>query len=282
MDATEFAPDPLQRGVEQAKAQAGFSLAFGGEFDRDAARLRAYAGVKGQSIHGLLIEAGEGLGGRALLERQTRFTADYSRTAWITNRYGREVRAEGIVTLLAVPIAVDGSVRALLYAGFRDAVQLGNDIGQRAARIARNVAWEFSVHDEVRRRISLLETERLESVDGASQARSDLRERYAELRDLARTVENPDLRRRIEEVGERLIGRPTGAPGSATAVVSLSPREKDVLALVALGYRNSQIARRLDLTENTVKKYLSSAMTKLGANSRLDALLRARLRGLMP
>ncbi len=52
---------------------------------------------------------------------------------------------------------------------------------------------------------------------------------------------------------------------------ALSYREKQILALVVLGYTNSQIGARLFLAESTVKSHLSSAFTKLGVRSRSDA-----------
>jgi DNA-binding NarL/FixJ family response regulator len=55
----------------------------------------------------------------------------------------------------------------------------------------------------------------------------------------------------------------------------LSRRECDVLSLVASGMRNSQIARRLYISEGTVKRHLTNAYTKLGAVSRIDAIKKA-------
>jgi len=52
---------------------------------------------------------------------------------------------------------------------------------------------------------------------------------------------------------------------------ALSPREKEVLGLVAIGCQNRQIAERLFLAESTVKSHLSSAFDKLGVRSRIEA-----------
>jgi DNA-binding NarL/FixJ family response regulator len=62
----------------------------------------------------------------------------------------------------------------------------------------------------------------------------------------------------------------------------LSPRELDVLSQVALGKQNGTVARQLGLTESTVKSYLSSAMRKLKAGSRYEAVVAARRAGLLP
>lgn len=51
----------------------------------------------------------------------------------------------------------------------------------------------------------------------------------------------------------------------------LSSREKQVLGLVVLGLTNGEIARKLHVSQSTVKTHLSSAYTKLGARSRSEA-----------
>jgi DNA-binding NarL/FixJ family response regulator len=60
----------------------------------------------------------------------------------------------------------------------------------------------------------------------------------------------------------------------------LSTREMEVLALVAEGMRNSQIAAKLFIAEGTVKRHLTNIYAKLGATSRTDAIRRAARRGL--
>jgi len=52
---------------------------------------------------------------------------------------------------------------------------------------------------------------------------------------------------------------------------ALSYRERQVLALVTLGYANSQVAERLFLSESTVKSHLTSVFAKLGVASRREA-----------
>lgn len=52
---------------------------------------------------------------------------------------------------------------------------------------------------------------------------------------------------------------------------SLTPREKQILSLVVMGYMNGQIAEQLFVAESTVKSHLSSAFNKLGVRSRTEA-----------
>jgi DNA-binding NarL/FixJ family response regulator len=60
-----------------------------------------------------------------------------------------------------------------------------------------------------------------------------------------------------------------GFPGS------LSPRELDVLRLIAQGYTNQQIARELFLSMSTVKKHVHSVISKLGVSDRTQAAVHA-------
>jgi two-component system, NarL family, response regulator LiaR len=61
---------------------------------------------------------------------------------------------------------------------------------------------------------------------------------------------------------------------------SLSPRELEVLRLVARGLENSQIAEELHISARTAKNHLSSVLTKLGMSNRVQAAIYAVRRGL--
>ena len=61
----------------------------------------------------------------------------------------------------------------------------------------------------------------------------------------------------------------------------LTPREREVLELVSQGLSNKLIARRLQISEHTVKFHVSSIATKLGASSRTDAVRRGLRHGLI-
>jgi DNA-binding NarL/FixJ family response regulator len=65
-----------------------------------------------------------------------------------------------------------------------------------------------------------------------------------------------------------------------SAVDSLTTRERSVLALLAEGQSNKQIARNLSLTEGTVKGYVSQVLDKLGVADRTQAALLAHREGL--
>jgi DNA-binding NarL/FixJ family response regulator len=62
-------------------------------------------------------------------------------------------------------------------------------------------------------------------------------------------------------------------------LASLTERERDVLDLIAQGQSNKLIARQLNLSEGTVKGYVSQVLAKLGVADRTQAALLAAKRG---
>lgn len=75
--------------------------------------------------------------------------------------------------------------------------------------------------------------------------------------------------------GTLLAARSDGGGGAA-----LSPREHEVLALVAEGLPNKLIARRLEISEKTVKAHLTRVYQQIGVSDRTQAALWARRQGL--
>jgi DNA-binding NarL/FixJ family response regulator len=68
---------------------------------------------------------------------------------------------------------------------------------------------------------------------------------------------------------------------AAGAGEPLTPRERDVLQLMAEGLPNKLIAARLSISEHTAKFHVSAIMTKLGAASRTEAVTIGARRGLL-
>ena len=80
-----------------------------------------------------------------------------------------------------------------------------------------------------------------------------------------------------------VVAAPSTAPDfeDAFRVESLTPREVEVLELVAEGLSNKAVAARLGISDQTVKFHLTSLSGKLGAINRTDAVRRALRRGLI-
>lgn len=71
------------------------------------------------------------------------------------------------------------------------------------------------------------------------------------------------------------------AAGLPVAAEGLTPREAEVLALVALGLPSTRIARRLGITPATVRTHVEHLRAKLGARTRAEAVARATALGLL-
>lgn len=71
-----------------------------------------------------------------------------------------------------------------------------------------------------------------------------------------------------------------GGPGAEALVLPLSPRERQILALLGEAASNKEIADRLCLAEGTVKNHVTNILTKLDVRDRTQAALRARRLGL--
>jgi DNA-binding CsgD family transcriptional regulator/GAF domain-containing protein len=270
----------MQRALTALAARTGLPVAFGGWVDSRGAVLAAFVGARTGTLQGLLVEPGEGLGGLALARRRPAAASSYHRSEAITHRYDREVGGEGIRSLLAVPVVADGRVRALVYAGHRTSAQFGDAVLGAATAVARRLAWELAVHEEVQRRLAFRVPAPREASDapGPAEGRAELAAVHAELRQIARSIPDPELAGRLESAAAMLL-RPRPAPARPPV---LSLRELDVVAHVALGKRNALIGTHLGLAESTVKSYLASATRKLEASGRHEAVVAARRLGLIP
>ncbi|HVF30720.1 MAG TPA: response regulator transcription factor, partial [Pyrinomonadaceae bacterium] len=63
------------------------------------------------------------------------------------------------------------------------------------------------------------------------------------------------------------------------AFETLSPRERDILGLIAQGLSNAEIGDRLSISEKTVRNHVSNVFDKLGVSTRAQAIVFARDRG---
>jgi len=77
----------------------------------------------------------------------------------------------------------------------------------------------------------------------------------------------------------RVTVRSTTAGGAARAL-GLTPREKDVLRLIARGHSNDEIAAELHVSVNSVKTYVRSAYAKIGVDRRARAVVWGMRHGL--
>jgi len=108
--------------------------------------------------------------------------------------------------------------------------------------------------------------------------------RPAELADAVRVVAAgeallaPSVTRRLVE---HVVQSGLAPPGPPPGTPRLTPREREVLVLVAAGLSNTEIAARLVLAEQTVKTHVSHMLTKLGLRDRVQAVVHAYETGLV-
>ena len=273
--------DLIARAVSELVRRTEFPLAFGGLADDRSVEITATAGTRTRHLHGLVVHSERGLGGRALIEKRPRLAVDYRTSRNITHDYDGAVLGEGISTLFAMPLIVAGTARGILYLGAWSQSPVGDLALQPALAIADATGGELRIRDEVARRVALTSPRNdLQGMDAA--AREELRESYAELRSITASVQDERVRERLQHLERRLAALSAQDAAGAETDVTLSPRETDVLARVALGATNAEIASSLTLKEATVKSYLQSAMGKLDASTRHSAVAKARRVGLLP
>ncbi|MFG2636324.1 response regulator transcription factor [Streptomyces sp. NPDC048362] len=276
MAAEGIAAVEIGGALTRLRHATGLPVAFGGlvESGRPRVRISELSGTTTAALRSLAVASGNGLGGRAVALARPCAVTDYSSSRQISHEYDVPVAAEGIRSVLAIPVVVRRRVRGVLYGALRSARPLGDRTLGAAMAVARDVEQALVVRDEVGELLALARPEPAGPDRGA--AWEQVREAHAALRALAPRITDPGLRDELlSACGLLTVER--RADGA-----SLAPRELDVLSWVAEGATNAVAAERLGLRPETVKSYLRSAMRKLGAHTRGEAVTAARRAGLLP
>jgi DNA-binding NarL/FixJ family response regulator len=100
-------------------------------------------------------------------------------------------------------------------------------------------------------------------------------------------IENePAWERCLDEIVDFISKRPAASAATSDKTVPLqlagafTKREGEVLELIAQGYDNRQIARRLSISPKTVRNHVSHVYSKLQVRNRAQAIIKARQAGL--
>jgi DNA-binding CsgD family transcriptional regulator len=272
--------DALRAELRYVAAEGGVPVLFGGEVHGEALLLSEFVGTRTGLLRGLVVRSRSGLGGASMVAGRPMSVADYRNSAHITHDYDAPVLSEGIKSVLAVPVVVDGTARAMLYGAYRAGAPIGGRAADLMVASANRLSNELRIRDEVDRRLRLREAHLTGFDDGVATPEA-IREVHADLRRLASddTVA-AGTRAQLRALADRLATALGGNTPSTTT--PLTTRELDVLAQVALGCTNSEAAQRLSLKPETVKSYLRSAAAKLGTRTRHEAVSRARRYRLIP
>ncbi len=86
----------------------------------------------------------------------------------------------------------------------------------------------------------------------------------------------------VREVPVPVPSQPFAPDADRLAELGITPREHEILQLIAEGLSNREIAERLFVSENTVKTHSSRLFTKLGARRRTHAVSIAKESGILP
>lgn len=282
----------MRGALNRLRQATGLPLAFAGLIEPGPGQLRIseLQGNRTTALQGLAVRSGNGLGGKTVALARPCWVTDYSVSRQISHEYDAAVAAEGIRSVLAVPVVVRRQVRGVLYGALRAAQPLGDRTVDAALEAARDMEQALVVRDEAQ---SLLAATRATiEHEGSPGAWEEVREAHGALRALAPRIDDPELRVELLQVCGRLAGATAASSGEDAGpttpavdggrTVALTSREVDVLACVAMGATNAGAAERLGLRPETVKAYLRSAMRKLGAHTRLEAVVGARRAGLLP
>ncbi|KNA90926.1 LuxR C-terminal-related transcriptional regulator [Gordonia jacobaea] len=260
---------PVTDALRRLRRGTGVSLAFGGVVHGSRGlRLRHFVGDTYGALNGVAVDAGHGLGGKVMALNRPMVVDDYLRTPQITHRYNAIIAAEGLRAMAAAPVIVERRPVAVIYGALRTDEAIGDrtldalavearELEQQIVASRATVASDAAAGDGLRDRIT---------------------EAYAQLRTLARDVDDVAVADQIARISDLLLDGESDEP----TTLSLTRREQDVVTLAALGYTNARIAEELNIGVQTAKGYMKDVLRKLGASSRLEAVVIARRSGLLP
>ena len=243
--------------AHQVRTVTGADVGFAAVLDRCGTTFRVgqLTGHRTTRMDGIVSTLGIGVGGRCIQLGRPVLVSDYTADRGITHQFDAAVSAEGLHAMFAVPLRINGEIHGAVYGALRHPARFGDQVvslAEHTCNLGRPPVTAPDHRDRVQRA-------------------------YAELRAIIPGVADASVRAELDAVAQTLAG--TDAPAWP---VQLSRREIDVLALVAIGCANEEVARRLSLSVLTIKSYLKSAMCKLGSRNRTEAVRLARQHGLLP
>lgn len=273
----EHLRQPMSAALAAIRARTSVTLAFGGTVDSSGSvSLDHFSGRDRGALRGVRLASGQGLGGKATALRRGVTVNGYLEAPYITHSYDHIIMAEGLRSIVAVPVIVKREVVATVYGAFHNDEIIGSRIEHALAEEAR------ALEQNLVARRSAAETDA--TSHEAVRLRQELRSAAESVQALMAMEVGEDAERRLVAIAERLLefsSEPAPTPQSSASGITLTMRERDVLALAGAGLPNAVIADTLGLTLYTVKSYIKTAMNKLGGRTRIEAFLIARSSGLL-
>ncbi|WP_312097924.1 acetate metabolism transcriptional regulator RamA [Corynebacterium dentalis] len=274
--------DAIYNALNSLKNATGIpATMYAATFPDGKLRITKWVGLRTPALHNLEIAPGLGVGGRVVQTRRPVGVSDYTRAKSISHDFDRQIRDEGMHSIVAVPVIVSREVKGVLYAGVHSRARMGDKVLEEVTMTARCLEQEFAINEALRRsggaRGAATGTgvKQVRSMSGAEW--EQVRATHSKLRMLANRVNDDSLRRDLEVLCDQMV-----SPVRVKQTTKLSARELDVLACVALGHTNVEAAAEMGIGAETVKSYLRSVMRKLGAHTRYEAVNAARRIGALP
>ena len=298
--------EPLERSAilekvgkaaaESIDANLGFiGLASGS----DRLRLTAIHGSTTGALETIEVERGRGLGGKVLALGDPASVDDYCMADSITHEYDVPIAAEGLRGVMGVPLIVGDSLLGVVYVSDRSPTSYSDAMVERVITAVEGVKIALSMADrsrELTEAALALERERTVSVLDES-----VNDQLTAILQSARSIaSDPASSAELVEQAGSIIAAAGRASAmfdhSANQLLSssrplgrrqpaidfdLSARELQVVRLAARGLSNPEIASELFLARGTVKAYMATALSKLGARNRVEAVMIAARAGLL-
>ncbi|MBX4176549.1 GAF domain-containing protein, partial [Streptomyces geysiriensis] len=131
----------IRSALVRLRRTTGLPVAFGGlvEPGRRQVRISELSGTSTGALSALAVTSGNGLGGKAVALSRPCAVTDYSVSRQISHEYDLPVAAEGLRSVVAVPVVVRRRVRGVLYGALRAAQPLGDRTLGAAVAAARDV-----------------------------------------------------------------------------------------------------------------------------------------------
>ncbi|MGB8945773.1 MAG: GAF domain-containing protein, partial [Streptomyces sp.] len=138
----------MRSALLRLRRGTGLPVAFGGLVEgQRQVRIAELTGTGTRALCGLAVSSGNGLGGKAVALSRPCAVTDYHDSRHISHEYDVAVAAEGLRSVLAVPVVVRRKVRGVLYGALRSAQPLGDRTLSAAVAAARDVEQALVVRD---------------------------------------------------------------------------------------------------------------------------------------
>lgn len=236
---------------------------------------------------GVSLKLGEGLAGRVFESGEATVIDDYR--LW----EGRSSAFEGLVSCseLAVPLVFESrAIGVLIFATdadrrhfSQDDIRLATLCANLAAVAIENARLYEQLHESVLRLRRTLEEEVAERMVELAHRATQLENGALVVEEAGSTPSIDELLGRVMElkIARKVLDEVTRIPVDTLSIDQFTPREVEILTLVAKGFSNKEIARHLSIALSTVKFHVSSILGKLHISDRTRAALWAVDQGLV-